>query len=79
MVPHLRPGVLVLATGWYQTLEVRDVVVINHDGLEKIKRISKIDRDTVYLLGDNPGASTDGRHFGWLPFNAVVAKVIWPR
>jgi nickel-type superoxide dismutase maturation protease len=79
MVPSLRPGTLVMATGLYQTLRVGDIVVIRHEGLEKVKRLAQIDNDRIYVLGDNPSASTDSRQFGWLPIEVITAKVIWPR
>jgi phage repressor protein C with HTH and peptisase S24 domain len=79
MVPSMRPGALVMATGLYKTLRVGDVVIIRHDGLEKVKRLSQIDNDRIYVLGDNPSASTDSRQFGWLPIEVITAKVIWPR
>jgi nickel-type superoxide dismutase maturation protease len=56
-----------------------DVVVLKHGKMEKIKRISKIEGSRIYLLGDNPNYSTDSRHFGSVPAEDVLAKVIWPR
>jgi type IV secretory pathway protease TraF len=56
-----------------------DVVIVSHRGLEKIKRIEKQQGDLIYLLGDNAGASTDSRDFGWLPAKSIVAKVVWPK
>lgn len=79
MVPSLRPGALVVATGLYKTLRIGDVVIIRHDGLEKVKRLARIDNDRIYVLGDNPSASTDSRHFGWLSTKVITAKIIWPR
>ena len=78
MAPRLRPGMLVVATGCYSKVQVGDIVIISHDGLEKIKRISDIKDDKIYILGDNLDASTDSRHFGWLARSSVLAKVIWP-
>jgi phage repressor protein C with HTH and peptisase S24 domain len=78
MAPTLMHGQLVVGR---QTRELAsgDVVIIVHEGLEKIKRIERQQGDVVYLLGDNPGASTDSRQFGWLPAKAIIAKIIWPR
>lgn len=78
MAPLLRPGVVVLATGGYRKLSVGDVVILYHDGLEKIKRISRIQDENIYVLGDNAAASTDSRQFGYLPVSCIVGKVIWP-
>jgi len=51
---------------------------VHHNGLEKIKRIEKLKDNRLYILGDNPTASTDSRHFGWLRAEDVLAVVIWP-
>jgi len=80
MTPALRPGRLILARrNIGKHLKVGDIVIIRHDGLEKIKRIALLRDDEIYVLGDNSQASTDSRHFGWLPLSAVYALVVWPR
>ncbi len=56
-----------------------DVVVVHHDGLEKVKRIERLQGGRVFLVGDNLHGSTDSRSFGWLSQKAVVARIIWPR
>lgn len=78
MAPTLTAGQLVVGR---QTRELRagDVVIVVHDGLEKIKRIEKQQGDLIYLLGDNPAASTDSRSFGWVQAKTIVAKVVWPK
>lgn len=78
MLPSFRPGRIVF--GW-RPRQVRpgDVVILLHDGLEKIKRVERIDGSKVYVLGDNAAASTDSRQFGWLPVTSVKARVVWPR
>ena len=79
MVPILPPKTLVF--GWRYFFRVRpgQVVVVEHDGMEKIKRVEKIEADRVYILGDHPETSTDSRHFGWLSQDLVKAVVVWPR
>ncbi len=76
MLPTLRPNQIVVASGW---LSVRPgyVALIGHNGLEKIKRISKISNDSLYVIGDNPLYSTDSRDFGWLPKSAIIGRVLW--
>jgi len=78
MLPALKAGQLVVGR---QTCELSpgDVVIVSHNGLEKIKRIEKQQGDLIYLLGDNAGASTDSRSFGWVQAKAIVAKVVWPK
>jgi len=78
MLPVLKAGQLVIGR---QTRELRpgDVVIVSHDGLEKIKRIERQQGDLIYLLGDNAAASTDSRQFGWVQASHIVAKVVWPK
>ncbi|HYH75864.1 MAG TPA: S26 family signal peptidase [Candidatus Saccharimonadales bacterium] len=78
MLPTLRPGQIIVATGRYRTLRPDDIVVVYHDGLEKIKRITALDDRRIFIVGDNAQASTDSRMFGWLPATAVQGKIIWP-
>lgn len=77
MAPALTDGQIVVGR---QTRDLApgDVVIVSHEGLEKIKRIEKHEGDLVYLLGDNTSASTDSRSFGWLPAKVIIAKVVWP-
>ncbi len=78
MAPTLTAGQLVVGR---QTRELNagDVVIVSHDGLEKIKRIKKQQGDLIYLLGDNATASTDSRDFGWVQAKTIIAKVVWPK
>ncbi|HSX46586.1 MAG TPA: nickel-type superoxide dismutase maturation protease [Patescibacteria group bacterium] len=79
MVPILPPKTLVFGLRYFRKLKPGEVVVVEHEGLEKIKRIDQIENDQVFLLGDHPETSTDSRHFGWLPLEAIKAKIVWPR
>lgn len=79
MMPTLMPRRLVLGTGWFRTLRNDQLVIIRHDGLEKIKRIQSISDNQVYVVGDNPSGSLDSRSFGWIPASSVMAIIIWPR
>jgi len=78
MLPALPPGKIVIGAVRFGSLQEGDVVIVLHDGLEKIKRIAKIRGDQLFVLGDNPEKSTDSRSFGWLSVTVVRAKVIWP-
>ncbi len=79
MVPVLPPGTKVWGYKWFRNLKPGDVVIFLQDGKEKIKRISEMKDNEVYVLGDHPETSIDSRQFGWLPIESVKAKIIWPR
>lgn len=79
MLPTLPPGTLVIATGWLRKPKPGLVVIIEHDGKEKIKRIQKHEDDQIYVIGDHEIASTDSRHFGHLDVDTIKARVFWPR
>jgi phage repressor protein C with HTH and peptisase S24 domain len=78
MQPSLKPGQIVVGRA-VRDFQPGDVVIVSHNGLEKIKRIERQQGNLLYLLGDNAAASTDSRSFGWVQAQAIVAKVIWPR
>lgn len=77
MLPTLRPGQMVVFTRARKP-QVGDIVMISHDGLEKIKRIARIEHGRVYVLGDNPAASTDSRSFGWIGEEYIIGILKWP-
>ena len=83
MEPGLRAGAFVVArTVDAQTrLRAGDVVVARRPDrpeVEMIKRIAAIDEaGRVFLLGDNPSASTDSRHFGPVEREHIMARVRW--
>lgn len=78
MLPGLKHGQIVIAIKTHRS-RIGDTVIIRHDGLEKIKRVAKISRGEIYVLGDNSSYSTDSRTMGWLPRSVLTAKVIWPK
>src|SRR5438067_1720661 len=79
MLPTLPSGKLVLARQWFIGLKPGQLVVIHHQGLDKIKRLRDIHGDKIFVTGDNATASTDSRQFGWLPVKAVVGKVTFTK
>jgi phage repressor protein C with HTH and peptisase S24 domain len=79
MLPSLRPGTIVLAVPFTGVVSVGLVVICTQNNREIIKRVTNIKKGAVFLTGDNPGASTDSRHFGWVEGDKVTAKVVWPR
>jgi phage repressor protein C with HTH and peptisase S24 domain len=79
MAPALASGQLVLASAWLGAPREGDLVIIRHQGLEKIKRVARTKPKRIYVLGDNASSSTDSRDFGWLDTANVTAKVWWPK
>ena len=79
MEPKLNKGQLLAAVGLFRHLHPGQVVIVRHDGKEKVKRIERIDDGKVFVIGDNLAYSTDSRHFGWLSKDQVMGRVFWPR
>lgn len=79
MLPRFDDGDVVVASNWFKRLKPHDIVIIHHDGREKIKRIERREAGKLFLLGDNQPESTDSRHFGWVDERVVIGKVVWPR
>lgn len=79
MWPTFKQGEIVVGSTNVENVQVGDVVMVEHEGLEKIKRVARVRPGEVYLLGDNPDASKDSRSFGWLSQGSVKAKIIWSR
>lgn len=81
MAPRLSSGKIVIASPLLRKLKPGQVVILEHHGKEKIKRIERIDPDkgNLFVIGDNLEASSDSRHFGWITRKAVRGRVFWPR
>lgn len=79
MMPVLPPKTLVIGWRFFGRLRPSQVVIIQHNGLEKVKRIEKVLGDgSLFVVGDYAESSTDSRQFGAVDPRQVVAKVIWP-
>lgn len=83
MAPRLPSGALIVARPLNHAapLRVGDVVVARRPDrpeLEIVKRIQAIDpAGAIFLVGDNPDASTDSRQFGPVARDHIVAQVRW--
>lgn len=78
MYPVLENGQLIVIFSC-KTYKRGDVVVFEHGGIEKVKRVDGTEGSFMYVLGDNPLVSTDSRSFGYISKTAVAGKVVWPR
>ena len=81
MQPTLEPGdrVLVRRLGRKTAPVLGSVVVTWHPQRSKlrlIKRLSRLDSRGLWLLGDNPGESTDSRQLGAVPTNLLIGEVV---
>lgn len=81
MQPTLEPGdrVLVRRLGRKPAPGLGSVVVTwhpQHSTLRLIKRLSRMDSNGLWLLGDNPAESTDSRQLGAVPTNLLIGEVV---
>ena len=76
MLPTLKPGQLILVRQWFVRPKQGQIVVVRHNGLDKIKRIKELAGGKVYIVGDNSVQSTDSRSFGWITANQIKAVVL---
>lgn len=64
MQPTYKPGSIVFGLRWLLRPRIGGVVVADLHGCEVIKRVSDINADGLFLLGDNSSRSTDSRTHG---------------
>ncbi|MBI4039215.1 nickel-type superoxide dismutase maturation protease [Candidatus Daviesbacteria bacterium] len=82
MEPELRENQQIIASStpyWFTSPRKGDVVVVKHPQENRviIKRITRVDHNTYWVLGDNPRSSSDSRHFGPITKNNILAKIIF--
>jgi phage repressor protein C with HTH and peptisase S24 domain len=75
MEPTYRPGDLVVGCRWFIP-RVGQVVLVQHAGKLYVKRIQRISRGDVWVVGDNQPYSTDSRHFGALSTKQLSARAL---
>ncbi len=78
MAPKLRPGQMIMATRLFRKLYPGQVVIVERDHKQLVKRIERVEGNKLFVIGDNLPASIDSRHFGWLDRRAVIARVFRP-
>lgn len=77
MAPGLREGQLVVGTS-IVPIRIGQIVIFDHGGIQKIKRVMSIESTRVFVQGDNTAESTDSRHFGSVNRNSICAVIILP-
>jgi nickel-type superoxide dismutase maturation protease len=55
---------------------VGNVIALSY-GRCMIKRIAKINKDKIFVIGDNEKESTDSRNFGWISMKNILGKVVY--
>lgn len=75
MLPSYREGDILLGITWTK-FRPGQVVVVQRDFIA-IKRIVRIEPEGIWLEGDNSDHSTDSRHYGLVPTNAVIARIFF--
>lgn len=76
MIPTLHSGQDILSFNWFVRPKVGDIVVIEKNGREMVKRVTKIDGRQILVEGDNKLESTDSKDFGPVNMDQIVGKVI---
>lgn len=81
MEPTFREGQTLLVSAipyLFQQPRIGEVVVIkdSRDGRLLLKRITKKEEDSFFVVGDSPKDSTDSRTFGSITKADIVGKVI---
>jgi len=74
MLPTLAEGAVVV--GITKHPRVGDIVIAKVSKLEVIKRVKTIDDNGVFLVGDNPGHSTDSREYGLIQESDVLGVIV---
>ena len=77
MLPVLSDGQVVFGLKLKKP-SLNSIVIVKRKDREIIKRVTKMDGDKLYILGENLPHSTDSREFGWITLKDILATVIWP-
>ena len=77
IIPTHAPGERVLVR-YGSAFQVGDIVLVDRGERIDIKRVTRIEDGHIFVEGDNAEVSTDSRHYGAVPRDAVIAKVVRP-
>ena len=80
MSPTLYEGQNVLIFNWAylgKKPKVGDIVVIEMNGREIIKRVKEVNGKQVFVVGDNSSESTDSRDFGPVGMEQVLGIIVY--
>lgn len=80
MLPTLKPGQNVLVFTWaylWNKPKVGDIVAIEKDNRQIVKRIHYCSDHDINVMGDNESMSTDSREFGPITKEQIIGRVIW--
>ena len=82
MLPLLKPEEEILIDPYAyrkQGPQINDVILTNHPydtQLKIVKRVARVAIDgSCFLIGDNPEASTDSRHWGKIDRQKIIGRV----
>lgn len=78
MSPAFQAGDRLVAV-WPWPVRPGQVVALRdpRDGRLLVKRVAGVRNGLVEVLGDNPSASTDSRHFGPVPHRNLIGRVVY--
>ena len=76
MQPNFNSGDRVFVSKFGKIME-NDIIVLNKDNKNMIKRVKKILNNKYHVLGDNQNESTDSRHFGLIEKKNIKGKVLF--
>lgn len=80
MTPTLQAGdtVLVQKRWFFCSYHIGDIIVLSdpRNGRLLLKRVQKMQREYLYVIGDNKRESTDSRNFGWIERKNTIGKVL---
>ena len=79
MEPFLKEGQVAWVNNWaylFSRPKQGDIVLVEHQGRELIKRVAAVEQNQVFVVGDNQDDSFDSRKFGYVQTKTVLGKVV---